>query len=63
MAKKEHARRRPQPHVGRLCSSYLLTVPIALRIVFSIVRHCSRAGGFSVGLARACIVIGAHIPL
>ena len=39
------------------------TVPIVLRIVFSIVLHCSCAGGFSLAVARPCIVIGAHFPL
>src|SRR6202011_3091817 len=39
------------------------TVSIVLRIVFSIVRHCFCAGGFSVAVARPCIVIGAHFPL
>jgi hypothetical protein len=39
------------------------TVSIVLRIVFSIARHCSCAGGFSLAVARPCIVIGAHFPL
>jgi hypothetical protein len=38
-------------------------VSIVLRIVFSIVFHCCCASGFSVAVARACIVIGAHFPL
>jgi hypothetical protein len=39
------------------------TVPMALRIVFSIACHCSCADGFSLARARPCIVIGAHFPL
>jgi hypothetical protein len=39
------------------------TVSIVLRIVFSIVLHCFCAGGFSLAIARPCIVIGAHFPL
>src|SRR5215813_1435554 len=39
------------------------TVPIALRIAFFIVRHCSCASGISAACAKPCIVIGAHFPL
>jgi hypothetical protein len=39
------------------------TVSIVLRIVFSIVLHCSCAGGFSLAIAMPCIVIGAHFSL
>jgi hypothetical protein len=39
------------------------TVSIVLRIVFSIVSHCYCAGGFSIAVAMAYIVIGAHFPL
>ena len=38
-------------------------VSIVLRIVFSIVIHCSCAGGFSLAVARTCIVVGANFPL
>jgi hypothetical protein len=39
------------------------TVPIALRIAFSIDRHCSCAGAFSLARATFCIVIGVPFPL
>src|SRR5882672_4626031 len=39
------------------------TVSIVLRIVFSIVRHCSCAGGFSLAVARPCIVIPVAFPI
>jgi hypothetical protein len=39
------------------------TVSIALRIVFSIARHCSWHRGFSLAVARPCIKIAAHFPL
>jgi hypothetical protein len=37
--------------------------PIALHIVFSIARRCSWHRGFSLAVARPCIVIDAHFPL
>jgi hypothetical protein len=36
---------------------------IVLSIVFFIVFRCSCAGGFSLALARPCIVIGGYFPL
>jgi hypothetical protein len=36
---------------------------MVLRIVFSIGRHCSCAGGISPACARTCIVIGVNFPL
>jgi hypothetical protein len=39
------------------------TVSIALRIVFSIVRHCSWHRGFSLAVATPCIVIPAAFPI
>jgi len=41
---------------GRQHARGFPTVSIVLRIVFSIVRHCYCAGGFSLAVARPCIV-------
>jgi hypothetical protein len=38
-------------------------VSIVLRIVFSIVPHCSCASGFSLASSRPCIVFGVNFPL
>src|ERR1700674_1793033 len=44
-------------HGRSTCPDFRL-FPIALRIVFSMARHCYLAGGFSLALARHYIVIG-----
>jgi len=53
--------RQSQPNVG--IASRFLIVSIARRIVFSIVFHCSCAGGFFVALSGRYIVIRVAFPL
>src|SRR5262249_45149364 len=54
----------PQPRSQRNVSTRPdPPVSVAVRIVFSIARHCSCAVGFSLAVARPRIVIGAHFPL
>jgi hypothetical protein len=54
---------RPPLQPDVLAPPVFFIASIVLRIVFSIASHCSCAGGFSLVVARACIVIGVDFPL
>src|SRR5690348_16862998 len=45
------------------CPPVSIVLRIVFFIVFSIVIHCSCAGGFSLAVARTCIVIPSLFPL
>jgi hypothetical protein len=48
---------------GRRHASGFFIASIVLRIVFSIVSHCSCAGGFLLVLSRRCIVFRISFPI